>query len=86
MKVVAVLMMIIGFLLLSVAGLCTIIFGGMILSEDGSFADIGMILAYSGLPLIIGGVLAWGGLALWRSGRPHSEPRPPETPQSEKRD
>jgi threonine/homoserine/homoserine lactone efflux protein len=86
MRVFGVILMIIGFLVLSIAGLCTIIFGGMILSEGSSFSDIGLILAYSGVPMIGGGVLAWAGYSIWRSGRPPMEPRPPETPQSEKKD
>jgi len=60
--------MILGILLLSAAGLCTIIFGGMILSEGSSLSGIGLILAYSGAPMILGGVLAWAGYALWRRG------------------
>jgi len=69
-RVFGVILMIIGFLLLSIAGLCTIIFGGMILSEGPSAEDIGLVLAYAGVPMIVGALIAWGGYALWRSGKP----------------
>ena len=75
MRVFGIILMIIGFLVLSVAGLCTIIFGGMILSEGSSLSDIGLILGYSGVPMIAGGALAWGGYAMWRSAAP-----PPSVP------
>ena len=78
MKVFGVILMIIGFLVLSAAGLCTIIFGGMILSEGSSFSDIGLILAYSGVPMIGGGVLAWVGYTMWRGAGPlPGDARPP---------
>jgi quinol-cytochrome oxidoreductase complex cytochrome b subunit len=75
-RVFGVILMIIGFLLLAGAGLCTIIFGGVLMSEGGSVEDIGLILTYSGVPLILGGVLAWAGYAVWRSGK---TPPPPES-------
>jgi len=80
MKVVGVLMMIVGFLLLALAGLCTIIFGGMMMSDGGSIEDMILILGYSGLPLIIGGVLAWAGYMVWRSGNAPPPPPPPMAP------
>jgi len=84
MRVFGVILMIIGFLVLSIAGLCTIIFGGMILSEGSSFSDIGLILAYSGVPMIGGGVLAWGGYAMWRSGAAPPAGAPPPPPDDSK--
>jgi hypothetical protein len=81
MKVFGVILMVIGFLLLGAAGLCTVIFGGMILSEGSSLSDMVLILGYSGVPMIAGGVLAWGGYAMWRSS---SAPPPPPAPPTDR--
>lgn len=66
-RVFGVILMIIGFLLLSAAGLCTLIFGGMLLTNP-SAEDIGIVLLYGGGPMIVGALIAWGGHTLWRSG------------------
>ncbi len=66
-RVFGVILMIIGYLLLSAAGLCTLIFGGMLLNNP-SAEDIGIILLYGGGPMIVGALIAWAGHALWRSG------------------
>jgi hypothetical protein len=79
MRVFGVILMIIGFLLLATAGLCTIIFGGAILSEGFVASDMGLILAYGGVPMIVGALIAWAGLTLWRSGAPPPPPPAPPT-------
>jgi hypothetical protein len=70
MKVFGVIVMIIGFLLFAGAGLCTIIFGGAILSEGSSGTDVWFVVTYGGVPMIVGALIAWSGYALWRSGAP----------------
>jgi hypothetical protein len=67
-RVLGVILMIAGYLLLSAAGLCTIVFGGAILSDGPYGADIGLVLAYGGIPMILGALIAWAGHSLWRSG------------------
>jgi len=67
-RVLGVILMIIGYLLLSVAGLCTLIFGGSILSEGFYGSDVGLVLVYGGIPMILGALIAWAGHSLWRSG------------------
>ena len=69
-RIIGVILMILGILLLSAAGLCTLIFGGAILSEGFAASDMGLILAYGGVPMIVGALIAWGGYALWRGGAP----------------
>jgi len=66
-RVLGVILMIVGYLLLSAAGLCTLTFGGM-LSNNPSAEDIGIILLYGGGPMLVGALIAWAGLRLWRSG------------------
>jgi len=68
-RVFGVILMIVGFLLLSAAGLCTLIFGGMLLTNP-SAEDIGIVLLYGGVPMIVGALIVWGGYALWRGGAP----------------
>jgi hypothetical protein len=67
-RIIGVILMIIGYLLLSAAGLCTLIFGGAILSDGPYGADNGLVLLYGGIPMILGALIAWAGHALWRSG------------------
>ena len=67
-RVFGVILMIIGYLLLSVAGLCTFIFGGIILSEGPYGSDVGLVLVYGGIPMILGALIAWAGHSLWRRG------------------
>ena len=75
-RVLGVILMIVGYLLLSAAGLCTLVFGGMLLN-DPSAEDIALVLVYGGIPMILGALIAWAGHALWRRGRGSSFGPPP---------
>ncbi|MFM9844494.1 MAG: hypothetical protein ACKVOI_16155 [Dongiaceae bacterium] len=66
-RVFGVVLMVIGYLLLSAAGLCTLMFGGMLLTNP-SAEDIGILLLYGGVPMIVGALIAWAGHGLWRRG------------------
>ncbi len=66
-RVFGVILMIVGYLLLSAAGLCTLMFGGMLLTNP-SAEDIGILLLYGGGPMFVGALVAWAGHSLWRSG------------------
>lgn len=66
-RVFGVIMIIVGYLLLTAAGLCTLTFGGMFLAST-SANDIGILLLYGGGPMLIGALIAWAGHRLWRSG------------------
>jgi hypothetical protein len=66
-RVFGVILMIVGYLLLSAAGLCTLVVGGSILSEGFHGSDITLVLVYGGIPMILGALIAWAGHALWRS-------------------
>jgi hypothetical protein len=67
-RVFGVILMIVGYLLLSAAGLCTLMFGGMLLTNP-SAEDIGILLLYGGGPMFVGALVAWAGHSLWRSGK-----------------
>jgi hypothetical protein len=67
-RVLGVILMIAGYLLLSAAGLCTLVFGGAILSERSSGTDLWFVLIYGGVPMIVGALIAWAGHSVWRSG------------------
>lgn len=70
LRVVGIILMIIGFLLLSAAGLCTLIFGGAILSDGPYGADIGLVLVYGGIPMILGMIMAYAGYNMWKGKGP----------------
>ena len=85
MKVLGAILMIIGLLLLAVAGLCTLIFGTAFLSEvfsveNPALENVALVLIYGGVPMIVGALIAWGGYALWRSGNAPPPPPPPMAP------
>jgi uncharacterized BrkB/YihY/UPF0761 family membrane protein len=64
---ISVAMFILGLLILVPSGLCTVVFGGMILIQpDGSpgeILSIGlMVLMFGVVPMAVGGLLVWAGL------------------------
>ena len=66
-RVFGVILMIVGYLLLTAAGLCTLTFGGMLLTSP-SANDIGILLLYGGGPMLVGALIAWAGHRSWRHG------------------
>jgi len=67
-RIIGVILMILGILLLSAAGLCTLIFWAAMFPEGADLDEMGVVLAYSGVPMLVGGLVTWGGYALWRKG------------------
>jgi predicted phage tail protein len=60
-----VILMIIGYLLLTAAGFCTLVFSPAIFSG----ARFGPhVLVIGGIPMILGAFIAWAGHSLWRRG------------------